>query len=623
MQKAWLTTKLARQAGFSVVEVLLAVTIFGFLVTALTGAVVYGRASSDNADDRTQATMLAEEGIEATRNIAAASFANLVDSSAGTVGDTTIEASTDSNANGTSAVKVTTGASGGVVTSISIYLKTLDGTNNNVQAAIYADSSGTPGAQLGASSVQTGVANSWNTFPMSGVTVAASTSYWLALSENGNTQFADNGAGGTSYYHLSTGYPAPSPFAQNSGPTTDLSSFYMTLSGSYGLAKSGGQWIFSGSSDTTGIFTRQITVATASTNRKTITSTVTWPQAGGTTGSVSITTRLVNWQAAIKLWSNAIVAGSANPTGALAGLKVATAGNYAYLVENGTTNNFVIVNISNAASPTISSTTTVSGTPTNIAVSNGFAYITTTTASSGLLIYNVSNPASPSLTKTLSFTGSGAARGVFVNGNYAYVVRAADATAGANEFNVVNVTTPASASVVGGYNNDIQMNEVWASGNFAYVATSSTSAEMLVINVTTPTAPALGATYNPSTPNVAAFTVAGFGTTVFLGMSTTLDAVNITTPTSPARLGTFTAAGTIQDIDTDITGKFAFLGTTSTTGEFQAVNVGTPASMTLAKTVDVTGTTSTVNGVAYDSSLDVVAGASASTTQRLLVFTRN
>jgi len=202
-------------------------------------------------------------------------------------------------------------------------------------------------------------------------------------------------------------------------------------------------------------------------------------------------------------------------------------------------------------------------------------------------------------------------------------VRAADATASANEFNVIDISNPLAPVLKGGYNNDIAMNEVYVKGNFAFVATSSTTQEMLVINATSPAAPTLGATYNPTTPNVAALTVDGFGNTVLLGMSTTLDAINITTPTSPARLGTFTAAGTVNDIDVDITNQFAFLGTSSTTGEFQVVNIANLAAMALTKTVDVTGTTSTVAGVSYNSSLDVAVGASASDTQEVLTFSRN
>lgn len=470
MQKAWSIIN-RNQRGFSVVEVLLAATVFGMLAAGLIGAIIYGRSSAADAGDHQRATQLADEGVDAVRNIARASYSNLVD-------------------------------------------------------------------------------------------------------------------------------------------------------GTYGLAQSGGIWTLSGSSDTSDVYTRQITIASAGTNRKTITSTVTWPQAFGGNGSVSVSSRIVNWPAAIKQWSAAGIIGTADATGTSDGLKVSVVGNYAYVVRNATTSNFIIVNVATPTAPSIVSTTSITGTPTHIAVSGTYAYITTTTATSALQIYNVATPASPSLTKSVSFTGTAAARSVYINGTYAYVVRASDTTTGANEFNVVNIATPASASIVGGYNNNIQMNDVYASGNYAYVATSSTTQEMLVVNATTPTTPTLAATYNPATTLVAN-AVTGFGSTVLLGMSTTLDAINVTTPTAPARLGTYTAAGTINDIATDITNQYAFLGTASTTGEIQVINIATPASMTLAKTVDATGTTSTVNGVGYASTLDVVVGASASDTQEIMVLSRN
>lgn len=471
MRKAWSTTN-ASEAGFSAVEALLAALVFGVIVTGLIGAMVYGRSSSVNSGTRERANLLAEEGLEAARNISNAAYSNLVD-------------------------------------------------------------------------------------------------------------------------------------------------------GTYGAVKSGGVWTLSGTNDNIeSTYSRQVTIASAGTNRKTATSTVYWSQPGSTLGFTQLTTQLTNWEAVIKSWANAAVVGSADATSTTNGLKVAVSGNYAYLVRAGTSSNFVVLNISTPTAPTIVSTTTFTGTPTNIAVSGNYAYVTTSTASSGLQIINIATPTAPTLTRTVSFTGTAAARAVFVNGNYAYVVRASDTTTNANEFNVVNVTTPASASVVGGYNNNIQMNEVYATGNYAYVATSSTTAEMLVINATTPTAPTLGATYNPST-SLAALSVTGSGNTVWLGMSTTLDAINITTRTSPARLGTFTAAGTINDIAVDSAGQYAFLGTSSTTGEFQVINVTTPASMSLAKTIDVAGTSSTVSGVSYAATQDVAVGATASDTLELIVVGKN
>lgn len=83
MRRAELNINTGRksQAGFSVVEVLLAATVFGFLVTAVAGAIIYGRASNADAGDHNRAMALAEEGLEAVRNIRDASFSNLTNSS--------------------------------------------------------------------------------------------------------------------------------------------------------------------------------------------------------------------------------------------------------------------------------------------------------------------------------------------------------------------------------------------------------------------------------------------------------------------------------------------------------------------------------------------------------------
>ena len=62
------------------VEVILATAVFGLLVTALVGAYLYGQEATALAGNRARAGMLAEEGLEATRNIRDAAFANLVDS---------------------------------------------------------------------------------------------------------------------------------------------------------------------------------------------------------------------------------------------------------------------------------------------------------------------------------------------------------------------------------------------------------------------------------------------------------------------------------------------------------------------------------------------------------------
>jgi Tfp pilus assembly protein PilV len=83
MARAWLIIKKRLDAGFSSVEVLLAATIFGFLVVALIGAIIYGRISGVASGERARAALIAEEGIEAVRNIRDAGFVNLTDGTYG------------------------------------------------------------------------------------------------------------------------------------------------------------------------------------------------------------------------------------------------------------------------------------------------------------------------------------------------------------------------------------------------------------------------------------------------------------------------------------------------------------------------------------------------------------
>jgi|SRR3989338_8730387 len=72
--------------GFSLVEVLLAVSVFGLIITGLIGGLIYGQQSTALAGARSRAAMLADEGLEAVRNIRDENFSNLTD---GTFGLTT------------------------------------------------------------------------------------------------------------------------------------------------------------------------------------------------------------------------------------------------------------------------------------------------------------------------------------------------------------------------------------------------------------------------------------------------------------------------------------------------------------------------------------------------------
>ncbi len=78
------------RAGFSLVEALLSSALLSLLLTIVAGAVIYGSDSSVVSGDRNRALYLAEEGIEAVRNIRDSGFANLTNGTWGLITSTNI-----------------------------------------------------------------------------------------------------------------------------------------------------------------------------------------------------------------------------------------------------------------------------------------------------------------------------------------------------------------------------------------------------------------------------------------------------------------------------------------------------------------------------------------------------
>jgi prepilin-type N-terminal cleavage/methylation domain-containing protein len=465
-----LKARLNKQRGFSAVEVLLAAAVFGVIVTALIGALVYGRASTAQAGDRNRANLLAEEGIEAVRNIRDAGYTNLVD-------------------------------------------------------------------------------------------------------------------------------------------------------GTYGLVQSGGVWTLSGSSDVTNNFTRQVTVAANGTNRKLITSSVSWAQ-GASTTQTSVSTLYSNWAAAIavaKSWANAIQQGTVDVTGTTVGYRIATQGDYAYLIRNASTANFYVINIANPSAPTVVGSLNVAANPLNIAVNGNFVYIASSSDTAEMQVINVTNPAAPTISSSYNASGTANGQGIDVVGTTVYLARAANA--GTDELVIINAATPTAPTRVGGFGNSNSMNDVCVMGTVAYLATSSDTQEVMAINIATPNSPTLGGSINLSGTNNAT-TIDGFGTTLAIGQVTILHTYSISSPLTPTVADTLTMGGTINDISADSAHSYIHVGTNGAGVEFQVVNAVAANNTSILRSVDIAGS-SIVNGVAYNATKDVTPAAASINVQELIVFGPN
>lgn len=82
MLKEWSIIKTI-QAGFATVEILLAAALFSLITAGLFADMVYGRNTTFTAGDHIRAAILAEEGVEASRDIRNSAYANLTNGNHG------------------------------------------------------------------------------------------------------------------------------------------------------------------------------------------------------------------------------------------------------------------------------------------------------------------------------------------------------------------------------------------------------------------------------------------------------------------------------------------------------------------------------------------------------------
>ena len=372
-------------------------------------------------------------------------------------------------------------------------------------------------------------------------------------------------------------------------------SFANLTDGNHGLVISSNQWVFSGTQDVTDVFTRQVALSSVDANTKQATATVTWQQNLQRSGLVSLATRFTKWAAvSIGNWALPRKEAMLDLSGITDGLKIQLQGDYAFLVRDNTSNNFVSANVTNTALPSVVATISVGSNPRNIAVSGNFAYVVSTSNTQELQIINIRNPAAPFLAGSFNAAGTADALGVYVIGTTAYLVRTSSAQ---NEFLIINAAVPSSPSLVGSLNLGANANEIVVFGSYAYIASAHNAQELQVVNIANPASPSLAGSFNLS-GNTDALSMTGFGSTVLMGRADGfLYIFNVANPVSPALSGSFNAGGAVNDISLGVANTYAFLATSSATAEFRVVDISNsaaPVNVGLFNSPDI------LRGIVYD-----------------------
>ena len=388
--------------------------------------------------------------------------------------------------------------------------------------------------------------------------------------------------------------------------------------GNHGVAKTT-QWDFSGSGDTTeSFFSRVVNVATVDANTKNITSTVTWQENVQRAGSVVLNTYLTYWQRVVAGWSAPSIEATLDLAGNNDGFHVVASGDYAYLIRSAATSNLAIIDISDTNNPSLVTTLNLNGTPRDIAKSGNYVFITSSDNSSELQIVDVSTPSSPSLAATLNLNSGNQnadGRGVYIEGNYAYVTRA---SSNAPELYIVNISSPSSPSLNGTLELGADCFETKVLGSYAFIASGDNAQELKVVNVSNPAAPTQPANGFINLPgNTDATTIDGYGSLIMLGQGSTFYTVNVSTPATPVLSGSLAVTNTINDIKYFNDLQYAFLGKASGTQEFQVLDISAPASPASLSTLDLPNS---ANGVFYDSDKDRCYIANANNSGEFIII---
>ena len=244
------------------------------------------------------------------------------------------------------------------------------------------------------------------------------------------------------------------------------------------------------------------------------------------------------------------------------GRKINIQGNYAYIGAD--TNKFVILDISNPASPvTVSTTTTTAGNPMNIVPSGKYAYVLYQTTKL-IDIYDISNPSSPTLVGTI---GSNGGTDISINGRYAFIT---GTTAGVT---AVDISNPAAPVVVG----TLAMSNsatIFVQGSYAYIGTDSVNF-IRVVDISNPAAMTLTGSLAMTRPN-GVYVQDKYLYVVSL-TGNTLNVVDISNPASPSLVGSVSTGASSNPVYVYAQGRYVYVYKAGN-GNIQIIDVSDPAS---------------------------------------------
>jgi type II secretory pathway pseudopilin PulG len=225
----------------------------------------------------------------------------------------------------------------------------------------------------------------------------------------------------------------------------------------------------------------------------------------------------------------------------------------------------------------------------------GYIYLGSDDASNDLTIFHTGSPGwDTTLIGSANPSGPEDGLSVAVDGNYAYVGR--EDSNPRDEFIIYDITNPASPSQVGSFDTDADINEIVISGNYAYLATESSTRELDIIDISNKSAPSRAGSLD-APGSEAGLSVAVDGNTAYLGreysfFGNPFHVIDVTNPAGPTLTGTLSSGSPFTEfIDLIVDGNEVYAVNTLdwTDQDIYVIDVSTPAAPSTVTTIDPSG----------------------------------
>jgi hypothetical protein len=303
-------------------------------------------------------------------------------------------------------------------------------------------------------------------------------------------------------------------------------------------------------------------------------------------GADTTTAGIVTLTAGFIDWTQATTTGTYNTAGNFDDEDVYEKDGKAYLVtdNNSSGAELYILDVTNNQSPRLLGSLDIGSGVNSVVVYGTYAYLATDDNSKEVQIVNVTNPASPSVVASYNITGNSDALDIAVNENNVYVLQGSALYA-------YSKTSPTVLVQVSSLSTTNVATQLFLAQNYLYIATESSNGELQIVDVTTPASMYQIARVNIS-GNLKATDVFVLGSRAYIstqnnGNGDELFVYDISNPNQPSLLGSYDAGETIYSLA--VVGPYALLGTNFLNKELTVVDISVPSSINYVNGYNLSG----------------------------------